>query len=94
MTLVRVISTRGIVDVEVPDPKVRQVLGLHMHRAVEALGDPDLDKLLAEFKGTTVTGLDPETGEPVWYELESDLETLQRWETEGDLDIDEFYPAP
>jgi len=94
MTLVRVISTRGVVDLDVPDAKVRQVLGLHMHRAIEALGDPEQDKLLAEFKGTALTGLDPETGEPVWYELESDLETLQRWEGEGDLDIDEFYSAP
>jgi hypothetical protein len=30
----------------------------------------------------------------VWYELETDLETLQQWEAEGDLDIEEFYPSP
>ncbi len=89
--MMRVVSTDGVVDVDVADEGERSLVGSH-YAAVRGYLDTGRTDRLADFEGRIVVGVDPQTGEVDPYELEVDPDALDDREAEGDLDIDHIYP--
>lgn len=92
--LMRVITTGGVVDLEIPDPVDRSEVGAHSRAIAIFLGDPREFRRVDEFGGFHVRGFDPQTGKFGVYGLETDPDVIEDRESEGDLDIDidHIYP--
>jgi hypothetical protein len=90
--LMRVITTGGVVDLEIPSPADRSEVGSHSRAVAFFLANPREFRRVEEFEGVEVRGRDPETGELEVYELETDPDVIEDRESEGDLDIDHIYP--
>src|SRR5947207_2244221 len=79
--LMRVVTTRGVLDLEVHDPGERSIAASHWNAVKGYLGDDET--VLLPFAKLTVAG----------YELETDLDVIDIRESEGDLDIEHIYPT-
>jgi hypothetical protein len=78
----RVLTSDGVRDLDIPDPEDRSLIGEHWNAIQQFLGTGKTDQL-ARFGGLTVAGV----------ELESDPDTIEDREAEGDLDIDRIYSS-
>lgn len=78
--LMRILSTEGLVETELPDFWDRSEVGLHWN-AVQRLLDTGDDSELRPFSGQRIAG----------YELETDPKTITRWARQGDLDFEDIY---
>jgi hypothetical protein len=78
----RVLTTEGVMDLDLRDPDDRSIAGSHWNVVTHFLGSPDTADL-GRFKGLTVAG----------FELETDPDVIEIREGEGDLDIETIYPG-
>ncbi|QEC48539.1 hypothetical protein FSW04_13835 [Baekduia soli] len=78
--LVRVVTTEGVMDLELPDAEQRSVAGSHWNAVTAYLrGDTNA---LAPYARQQVAG----------FELETDPDLIDIREAEGELDVETIYP--
>jgi hypothetical protein len=80
--LMRVLTTEGVVDLDLSDPTDRSAAGSHWNAVTRFLGTGEIDDLV-DFRGQTVGG----------FELETDPDIIEIREGDGDLDIERIYPG-
>ena len=78
--LMRVLTTDGVRDLEVVDPRERSRAASHWNEVKRYLGTGDARRL-DPFEGQTVAG----------FELETDPDVIDERESDGDLDIEKIY---
>jgi hypothetical protein len=93
--LIRVLTTEGVLDLEVVDQDERSLAASHWNAVKRYLGTGKTDRL-DEFKGQTVAGFRPETDrepetDPDVFELATDPDVIDERESDGELDIERIY---
>jgi len=78
--VMRLLTTDGVVEVEVPGEDERSEVG-HYWIAVQHVLDTGKNTLIKEFEGVEIGG----------HELEIDREKITRWAKQGDLDFEDIY---
>lgn len=91
-SLMRVLSTHGVVEAEIPDKKERSVIGAHWNAIQKVLGGDA--KAIQDFEGVTVH----EPGEKdqersTTYGLEADPKRISRWAHEHDVEFEDIYAS-
>ena len=77
--VMRVLTREGVIDVEVPDPDERSVLGSYWNDVRFYLEGKPYD--LRQYTGVTVSGL----------VLETDPDWIEYWADSGELEFEEIY---
>jgi hypothetical protein len=77
----RVLTTEGVMDLDLGDPDERSRAGSHWNAVTRCLGTGEPHSLV-DFRGRMVAG----------FELETDPNVIEIREAEGDLEID-IYPG-
>jgi len=78
--LMRVVTTLGVLDLEVLDPEERSIAASHWNAVKGYLGDDE--SALIPFQSLTVAG----------HELETSLDVIDIRESEGEFDTEHIYP--
>jgi hypothetical protein len=87
----RVLSTDGLVVIEVDRPADQRLIGEH-HNAIRRTMEGEL-AAITRFRGRSVEGYSASTRKRTRVELESDLTRLKRWYAQGDLDYEDIYES-
>ncbi len=78
--VMRLLTTEGVVEVEVAAEDRRSEIGSHWN-AVQHVLDTGKDDLVKEFEKVKIEG----------YVLETDPDAITRWAKQGDLDFEDIY---
>ncbi len=77
--LMRILSTEGVLETEVPEPKDRSLVIGHWN-AIDRVLEGDKSKIAA-YKGKVAAG----------HTLEADPKKITQWAKQGDLDFEDIY---
>jgi hypothetical protein len=75
-----VLTNQGVIWIDVPDPMNRSTVGAYW-RAVHRFRDTGDLRDLGRFAGVVIGG----------YELETDLDEIEFWAYQGQLDFEDIY---
>ncbi len=79
--LMRILSTEGVVEVEVGDRDERSLVIAHWH-AIDRVREGDTSKI-GDYAGKRAAE----------HELEADPKTITRWAKQDDLDFEDIYAS-